>query len=307
MTYSSECAPIILFVHARPDQTMRTIESLQRNAEASISDLYIFSDGPKPSERERQKVAETRNLVKSICGFRSISIFEAERNMGLAHSIISGVSHVFGEHERAIILEDDLILSSGFLRYMNQALTKYSESTRVLSISGHSFPIRFPREYPWDVAFGVRASSWGWATWKNRWEKIDWRLSDYHKFRRSLLQRLRFNRGGSDMSAMLNRQQAGRTDSWAIRFCYHQFRHSLVDIFPRRSLVENAGFNEDGTNCRHNVNSWKVDFWGSPPDSFNFPDQPFLDDAIMHQFRSFNSITQRALRVVRRKFTFLRA
>ena len=174
-------SPICLFTYNRLDETRQTVEALKRNFLAPLSCLYIFSDGPK-DETITQKVNEVRQYIKTIGGFKAIKIFESPVNRGLAKSIIDGVTQIIEKYGRVIVLEDDLITSPNFLDFMNYALEFYQNKERVLSISGYSFSINYPNDYKYDVAIGFRASSWGWATWKDRWNKIDWRVNDYSSF-----------------------------------------------------------------------------------------------------------------------------
>lgn len=291
---------ITLFVHARPRHTQITIESLLKNPEATDATLHVFSDGARDLPGEAEKVHQVREYVRSIHGFREVVLHESAVNLGLAASIIAGVDKVLETAERVIVLEDDLMFSCGFLAYMNQALDFYANYRNVLSISGYSYPIRYPATYPWDVSFGLRASSWGWATWRDRWQAVDWNVSDYRSFAVNPMKRWRFNRGGSDLSRMLARQQAGRINSWAIRFCYHQFCHGMVDVFPRRSLVENIGWGDGASHCIDDVRAWKTDFWQDPPAHFRFPEVVEVDSNIARSFRSFNSLRARTLRTLYR-------
>src|SRR5690606_6967229 len=117
-------APIALFVYNRPVHTRLTIEALQKNELAGLSDLYIFSDGPK-SDDSKSGVGEVRALVNSIQGFRTITVIERECNYGLAESIIDGVTRLCNEFDQVIVLEDDLQASPYFLSYMRDALALY--------------------------------------------------------------------------------------------------------------------------------------------------------------------------------------
>ena len=296
---STSLAPICLFVYARADLTRQTVESLLANPLARASTLHVFCDGPRPGARA--KVQAVRDYVQGIRGFAKVVVHEREQNLGLAKSIITGVTEVLRHHDRVIVLEDDLHLSSGFLAFMNQSLQAYAEQPKVLSVSGYAFPMDHGPQPAHDATFGLRASSWGWATWRDRWEQIDWDVRAYPQFRRSPLQRLRFNRGGSDLSHMLDRQMAGQIDSWAIRFCFHQFQHGLVDVFPVRSLVENIGHGEGGQHCQQDVRGWTTLLDTEPPAQFRLPTEVRTDPAVLRQFRSFNSLSARAVRVVRRR------
>ncbi|MDO8610865.1 MAG: glycosyltransferase, partial [bacterium] len=133
-------APIILFVYARPHHTKKTIEALLDNSEAVNSDLIIFSDGPK-SNQEYQVVNEVRSYISLITGFKSITLHFNDSNLGLAESIIHGVTSILKKHEQVIVLEDDIVTSPFFLKYMNEALEKYKNNNNVASIHGYIYPV----------------------------------------------------------------------------------------------------------------------------------------------------------------------
>jgi GT2 family glycosyltransferase len=162
-------APIILFVYNRSEHTRQTVEYFSKNSLAESSKLFIFSDGPK-NEKDKQKVSEVRKYLKSIQSFSEIKIVEREKNLGLANSVISGVNQIFKSYDKAIVLEDDIISSPSFLSFMNDALDFYKEDKRIFSVSGYPYPVKIPDSYSKDVFIAHRASSWGWGTWKDRWE-----------------------------------------------------------------------------------------------------------------------------------------
>lgn len=294
MTY----APICLFVFKRLEETKQTVASLQANSESRFSDLYIFSDAAR-NESESSHVSEVRKYIHTISGFKSITIFEVEQNKGLANSIIDGVSSIISKKERVIVLEDDLILSSNFLAYMNQALDFYENNNQIISISGFSYNNIFPINYPYDATFGIRASSWGWATWVDRWIEVDWDVSDYNSFRFNVRKRLKFNKGGSDMSRMLSKQMKQKINSWAIRFCYYQSKYNLYDVIPKTSKVINIGFNNDGEHCRVKGYEDSLDVSGSK--IFYFPSQVIVNNTIVKKMRRNHSLYKRLKRFIIKK------
>lgn len=117
----SELAPIVLFVCNRLEHTRRTLSVLAANPLAAESDLTIYADGPKKPEHQGS-VHAVRHLLRTASGFKSIEIVEREANLGLANSIISGVSEVCAASGRAIVVEDDLIVSPDFLTFLNAGL-----------------------------------------------------------------------------------------------------------------------------------------------------------------------------------------
>src|ERR1700754_948887 len=101
-----ELSPVLLFTYKRLDQTRQTVEALQRNHLADESELYIFSDGPK-SGADADKVERVREYLKTIDGFKKTTLKMADRNQGLAGSIIAGVTELINIHGKVIVLEDD--------------------------------------------------------------------------------------------------------------------------------------------------------------------------------------------------------
>lgn len=241
-------APIVLFAFNRLDVLKSTIDSLLKNDEASKSDLHVFVDGARLDKLgEYEKVETVRQYVKNIQGFKSLTYYFSKENKGLGPSIISGVSLVIQQYGAAIVVEDDLYCAPNFLSFINQGLDRYRAEEKVFSICGYTNKIEVPRRYESDSYFCVRSSSWGWATWLDRWETIDWDLEDWTSCERNAQA---FNKwGGSDCFGMLRGWKHGRNKSWAIRFCYSQFIQDKLSVFPIRSKVLNNGFDGQGTNC----------------------------------------------------------
>jgi len=161
-------SPIVLFVYNRLEHTRRTVEALLKNALADKSSFYIFSDGAK-NEADAQKVKTVRDYIKTIKGFDRIEIVLRDKNFGLANSVISGVTEVFKQYDRVVVMEDDIISSPSFLNFMNKALAFYQDSKSIYSISGYPYPIKIPNKYTEDIFISYSTSSWVWGTLKDRW------------------------------------------------------------------------------------------------------------------------------------------
>lgn len=244
-------APVALFVYKRPLHLRATLHALARNPLASKTQLFIFCDGPL-GDKDRPMVTEVRVLARTASGFDSVHIVEREHNMGLASSVIAGVSGLLETHESVIVMEDDLVTSAHFLDYMNRALVHYRHDPKAFSIGAYNFPVQtmpIPKGYPWDTYASVRCCSWGWATWGDRWKRIDWKMDYYSAFMGDTAAQEAFNRGGSDMTQLLKLQYERRIDSWAIRFCYAHYANRMHCIYPVKSLVRNIGLDNSGTHC----------------------------------------------------------
>ena len=240
-------APIVLFVYNRLAHTRATVEALQRNKGAAESELYIYSDGAK-TESGRAVIEEVRQYIRSIQGFKRIHIVEKENNQGLSESVITGVTEVLKRYDQVIVLEDDLITATDFLEYMNQALAFYKDDLSIYSISGYTFPSPHLTEIKGDIFLYPRPASWGWASWKNRWENAEWSMKDFDRFSKDPLAVRSFLQGGEDLYIMLLKQQKGLIQSWAIRWTYTHFVNQAYSLYPAKSKVKSIGTDSSGTN-----------------------------------------------------------
>lgn len=265
-------SPIILFVYNRPWHTKQTVEALQKNEMATDSELFIYSDGPRDTEESKAAVAEVRKYLKGVGGFKRITIAENSKNLGLANSVIKGISEVVNKYGRVIVLEDDLVTAPGFLRYMNQALERYEDEEQVMQISGHMFDVEIEAET--DAIFLPFPNSWGWATWKRAWEHFDPLMTGYEQLKKDRRLRHKFNREGTrDFFNMLKLQLKGEIDSWAIRWYLSVFLIRGLTLFPTNSLVKNIGFDNSGTHCRNSPSMQPIDFsWTILSKDIQFPE-----------------------------------
>ncbi len=246
------CSPIVLFVYNRLDHTRETIEYLKRNIFADSSDLFIYSDASK-NENQLDAVTKVREYIRKIDGFKTISIIERPINYGLSKSIIDGVSEILDIYDSIIVLEDDIVTSPFFLKFMNEALSAYKEHTNIGSITGYSLPISIPTDYAMDIYLTHRHSSWGWATYRWVWEKVDWDVMDYSDFKKDKKKRDLFNIAGEDMAEMLDKQMQSKINSWSIRFDYSCFLRRLYSVAPVKGLVRNIGFDSSGIHCSNEL------------------------------------------------------
>jgi len=247
-------APIILFAYNRPWHTEQTLESLMLNELAAESILYVFCDGAKVNATNEQKenVNSVREVVSRKLWCKEVFIVESEHNKGLANSIIDGVSQIIEKYGKVIVLEDDLVTSPCFLDYMNNTLNFYQNYASVFSISADNpggNKILIPADYSFDVFVSLRNFSYGWGTWSDRWNKVDWELKNIDTFFKNDNLICAFNRGGDDLSKMLKMQLSGEIDSWSVRFSFSHFIHHAVSIMPCKTYIDNLGMDGSGTHC----------------------------------------------------------
>ncbi len=280
-------APVALFTYKRPDHTRATLEALARNTLAAQTDLFVFSDGPK-GEDDAAAVEQVRHLVHDLRGFASIELIERRDNLGLAKSVISGVTELLENNDSVIVLEDDLVTAKHFLSYMNSALDHYRHDPFAFSVTGHTFPekyLRIPAEYPFDTYAGYRCSSWSWGTWPDRWRRIDWDMKYFPEFSQEPDSQSEFNRGGQDLTTLLTLQRDGKIDSWAIRFCYAHYANHMHCVYPVKTLVRNIGLDNTGTHSKPEPRFFHSDLDDSWEPTRFCPAQQ-IDTRIAGSFRS---------------------
>ena len=168
-----DTTPVVLLAYNRPDALRRTLAALAADDLAAGTDLFIRIDGPK-GPTDVAKVEAVQEVARKAKGFRNVEVTSATENRGLACSVIAAVDRVLEISDTVIVVEDDLLVHPGFLTYMNTALEYYASQSEVWSVCGYSNRIHIPEGYGFDAYFGPRSSSWGWGTWRDRWQSVDW-------------------------------------------------------------------------------------------------------------------------------------
>ena len=294
-------APIVLFVYNRPDHTRQTIKALQKNELVSESELFIYSDAAKNRDAE-DNVNKVRKYIKHINGFKKVTIFEREKNLGLANSIIDGVTKIVNEYGKIIVLEDDLITSPYFLRYMNDALKTYADSKRIWEVGGYTYPIFY--ESKSDFFFAPYTTSWGWATWSDRWKYFE---RDTEKligiFDKEKIKK--FNLDNSDnIWSQITENTKGRIYTWAVFWYAIVFLNDGLTIYPKRSMVKNIGHDGSGMNSTKS-NFFKVNL-SEKPINISLVDISINSDIIIEvkkYLKKNRSILRKILAIIRKLFT----
>ena len=220
-------APIIVFTYNRLNHLKFCINSLKKNKLCKESKVYIFSDGPK-NNSDKLKVKKIRDYIKRVKGFKKKIIIERKKNFGLAKNIINGVTNTIKKEKKAIILEDDLIVNSYFLKFMNSSLNRYEKTKKIWHISGWNYNIKINKDYDCYLTRGMNC--WGWGTWHDRWKYFEKKPEKIVKrWDKNKIKRFNFNNSINFYSQIL-RNYNNQLNSWAI-FWY-------ATIFSRNNLVD---------------------------------------------------------------------
>lgn len=246
----NEFAPIIQISYNRPNVLRETLSNLSCCYGVQNHDIFAFVDGPR-SDSDVEKVTENISVLED---FKSsylprLTIIKRQFNLGGIQNMCQSISEILERYGKAIIIEDDILVARTFLQYANAGLKFYEKDKRIWAINGYlRSNMKIDSQYPYDIFLAPRHSAWGWATWKDRWDAVDFKLRDFEDFISNNHNQELFNICGCDMLPMLKAQFAGKLNAWDVQCTYHMVKNNLYVIRPRKSMTKNNGF---GTNCEH--------------------------------------------------------
>jgi hypothetical protein len=243
----SNKTPVAFFAYNRPIHTLRALDALAKCRKIEDCELYLFSDGSR-TDAARSEVEETRVILHQWAKAFDAHVVEQPCNLGLAKSIVTGVSDLCARYGRVIVVEDDLVVSPDFLHYMIQSLNHYENETHVMQVSG--FTISPPDDLAADVFLLPVTTTWGWATWQRAWQHFSWKPANLEaaKLDKKWLDLFNLN-DTCGFSSMLDARMAGSNDSWGVLWWYAVSRQRGLVAYPKESLVWNGGFDGTGVHC----------------------------------------------------------
>lgn len=240
------CSPIVFFAYNRPAHTRAALESLSRNPESKASDLYVFLDAPRAGAdaAEIECVEQTRSVIRERQWCGHVEVLSSPEHLGCDGSMLSGIDKIVSAFGEVVVLEDDLVLSSHFLSYINRALAMYKDHPGVGAVSGYMYPVTHT-DLPYTF-FHCLLNFWGWGTWRRAWSVFqpDAGASLSALRTRDLVER--FILGRPEYLEYLIKLQ-GRKDSYDILWYASLLVYDLLVLYPGRSLVRNTGFDLSGT------------------------------------------------------------
>ncbi|MFC1542862.1 glycosyltransferase [Pseudomonadota bacterium] len=239
--------PVALFAYNRPEHTRIALDALSMCRRIADCEFYLFSDGPSNND-VKAEVDATREVLHDWANVFNAKVIEQPLNLGLAKSIVMGVSELCKQYGRVIVIEDDLIVSPDFLHYMIQSLDHYENEAQVMQVGGYTLS---PPSGITDDAFILPVTTtWGWGTWQRAWECFSWKPADLEtaKSDKNWCQLFDLN-GTCSFTSMLEDRMAGRNDSWGILWWYAVSRQNGLVVYPSQSLVWNGGFDGSGVHC----------------------------------------------------------
>lgn len=236
-----------VFCYNRVAKLKACMEALLKNPECVSMDIVFFSDGYK-LEADKDAVLEVRRYIDSIKGFRKVIRHYRDRNLSTGPNFQEGLTFLSNNYDEFIIVEDDLIVSPNYLKYLLDGLGFYRRDNTVFCVTAYVFPINY-KQYPYDTIVYKRFCSYGWAGWSDRFTTVVWdKLALKELMNTSPGFKKRLNAEGYDLVRMLKKQISGVISTWDIQMQTHIAENRLKVIYPVLSKVSNVGFDEESTN-----------------------------------------------------------
>lgn len=281
--------PVIIFTYKRLKCLKLLINSLKRSAISTKKfNLYIFSDGPK-NNKELNQINKVRDYIRSINFFNKKTIIFRTKNIGLANNIIKGISFVLKKYDRAIILEDDLVVAPNFLNYMYKCLEVFKDKKKIWHISGWSFKLNLSSNFGSEVYFLRQMSCWGWGTWRNRWKFFKKNPKELiNQFSKKDIKKFNYNGLFNNWSQVL-RNSNNFINTWAVFWSATIFKANGLCVYPVRSLTINKGNDSFSTNKKNYNSILKNYTFDNSSSSFQIKKvinkKYILDDFIVKKFK----------------------
>jgi len=237
--------PILVLAFNRPDLLEGLLDELKSN---NCTNVYVSIDGPRDeNENDTRLVSECVQIARCYVNEDHLNVCTV--NLGCKLGVVAGIEWFFKVESAGLILEDDIRFNSEFLQFIAASLEKYEYNLEVGSISGFT-PLGLNSQVSEssDCYFHPYFSSWGWATWKSRWNFYDLNPSDW----KVVLSNMKMSPAERNFWAnKFDLVFKNQIDTWDYQFIYASFKYGWKTLVPRENLISNVGFREDATHTKN--------------------------------------------------------
>lgn len=256
---SSPSAPVVLIGFCREDTISMVLSNLSKCKDLHKGGRKVFAylDGPR-TEEENGKTDRVTALMEKFRQehFPELKIVRREKNYGCRGNIVDAITQTVDEFGRCIVIEDDVLVSRTFLTYMDEALEFYKDDARIWCINANTHRrMRLPKSYKHDVYLHPRNMCWGWGTWKDRWERVDFDMRDWPEFKSQASNIESMDALDKSLKTMLDAQYDGKLRTWDVQCSFHILKNGLYAVEPRYALSKNCGFGTSGSEHCTSANS----------------------------------------------------
>lgn len=237
--------PVVLIIYHRPSLVKKVVDAIR---EAKPHDVFVVADGPK-DKIDEELCLQTRKEIDKIDWECEVHKKYSSRNLGLRNNVANGLNWVFDKVDRAVILEEDLLIDKSFFRFCDELLEKYENNDKIISISGNNFlfgEVNIKESY----YFSKYVYSWGWATWRRAWKLYDNGMKDWLSIRKTNYLKNYFKNFSFALywEQIFDLVYKRDINSWAYCWMFTAFKNTKFTIVPNKNLVSNVGYGKEATN-----------------------------------------------------------
>jgi hypothetical protein len=242
-----EFAPVLVSVLDRNIHFQNCITSLSKNPLANQTHLFIALDAPF-AEKHIAGHAKVLTFIESIKGFKEVTLFKRESNMGSSENQFLAMQFIFAKYDRLIFTEDDNVFSPNFLDFINQGLELFKDREDIFAVTGHNYKVDIPESYPGNYYIWPGFDAWGVGLWKEKWYKVDFTVKNKQLDALKPTKILKLNSiAGHYVPALFQLAKFGILhDDFAIDL--HLVENKMYSVFPTISKVRNTGLDGSGEN-----------------------------------------------------------
>ncbi len=238
--------PVLLLVFNRPAVVRQLLSALRGQRPRRV---YVSADGPRAGHSDDGArcalvLEEVQRGIDWPCEVQTLS---RATNVGLQQAVVSGIDWFFSHESAGVILEDDCVPASDFLRFAGEMLERYADVPEVMHVSG--LTMRTPRSgVPSNAAsyhFAQAGHVWGWATWRRAWQRFDPTFAAWPSVRSA------YRRDPSALrralGAKFSSASAGRKWTWSRAWYWSMLQHRALSVIPAVNMIRNIGDGADAT------------------------------------------------------------
>ncbi len=238
----------VLLLYNRPDHAHQVLQSLIDNGVKNLTAYLDFND--RPDVRKNQ--GEIERIINSYSKDEiDIEFIKRTRSFGLAKSVRESLNERFADGADAVILlEDDCVIAPGGFKFFTEGLNELQNNKRIRSLCGFTHPgCRFIFDPEADLLLLSRFSTWGWATWKDRWEQYESDLRKLAGFADTI--KVNIADFSQDIATLCASEKYlnGEVDIWSLNWILLHYLTSTFAVYPIESVITNIGLDGSGKNC----------------------------------------------------------
>lgn len=236
--------PVLYMTFARPDYARQTWNAIKA---AKPRTLYFYSN--KGREEKTDEVARNeiiRSYIKEIDWECNLHTWFRDEYVDVYTSLLGAKQWAFKNEDRLIMLEEDCLASLAFFEFCDHFLELYKDDMRINFVTGNNYAIGYHEN---DVDHYITRSihHHGWATWKDRWDMIDFNMmpedivytGDLKKYYHNVFSRyLYFRRHYLGLHEFIL-----QTKCWDFIKVFNQIKDKTYGVTPIYNLVQNVGVN----------------------------------------------------------------